>query len=80
MLKPELIALLNKYQVQLPDELSESCLRECEWTRTTGMWHDHSDTLGHGYIFVTMKVFYDPALFKSDRLRLHTGYQVYSHT
>ena len=70
MLKPELITLLNKYQVQLPDELSENCLRrrlkECERTRTIGMWHDHSDILGHGYIFVTMKVFYDPAVFKSD--------------
>ena len=64
MLKPELIALLSKYQVQLPDELSENCLRrrlkECERTQTIGMWHDHSDILGHGYIFVTIKVFYDP--------------------
>jgi hypothetical protein len=70
MTKPELMSLLNKYQVKLPNELSESCLRnrikECERTRTIGMWHDHSEILGHGYIFVTMKVFYDPAVFKTD--------------
>ena len=68
MSKPELISLLTKYQVQLPNELSENCLRnqlkESERTRTIGMWHDHSEILGRGYIFVTMKVFYDPAVFK----------------
>lgn len=27
------------------------------------IWHDHDTLFGHGYIFITVKVLYDPAVF-----------------
>lgn len=27
------------------------------------MWHDHNTIFGHGYIFITVRVLYDPAVF-----------------
>lgn len=31
--------------------------------RHLAMWHDHGTILGEGYIFITVKVIYDPAAF-----------------
>ena len=30
------------------------------------VWHDHSEILGHDYVLATVKVVYDPAIFKSE--------------
>ena len=68
--KSELMDVYAKRKLRLPSEISEDALREklkeYERTRTIGMWHDHSSILGHGYVLVTMKIFYDPAVFKED--------------
>ena len=36
-----------------------------ERIRTIMVWHDHSEILGHDYVLVTVKIIYDPAVFKS---------------
>ena len=30
------------------------------------MWQDHSTILGHGYVLITVKVFYDTAVLKTE--------------
>ena len=47
-----------------PQQLKD-ILKASERTRTIGVWHDHSTILGKGYVAVTIKVLYDPAMFKS---------------
>ena len=61
---------MPKKNIQLPSDLSEDNLRSTlatyERTRTIMAWHDHSEILGHDYALVTVKVVYDPAVFKSE--------------
>ena len=56
--------------MELPSDPSEdnlkSRLKECKRTPTFGIWHDNSEILGCGYILVSVKDFYDHAVFKSD--------------
>ncbi len=41
-------------------------VKQCQRARTLGVWHDHDTLFGHGYIMVTIQVFYDPAVFLTD--------------
>ncbi len=43
-----------------------SLVKKDQRTRTLGVWHDHDTLFGHGYILVTIQVFYDPAVFYTD--------------
>ena len=67
--KSDLLDYYQKMKLKLPSDLSEDVLSETlkkyERTRTIGIWHDHSEILGHGYVLVTMKVYYDTAVFKT---------------
>lgn len=62
----ELHEQLNK-RIQIPENSSREQLRrklcEAERTCTIAIWHDHTTCLGQGYILVTAKVLYDPAVF-----------------
>ncbi len=66
--KPELLEIHNQYKIKLPSDLSDESpranLKCCERTRTIGIWHDHSSILGRGYVLLTAKTLYDPAVFK----------------
>ncbi len=67
--KSELLDIYRCHNIKLPTDLSEESLRanlkQCERTRTVGIWHDHSSILGRGYILLTAKILYDPAVFRS---------------
>ena len=67
--KTELLEYYAKHNIQLPSNLSEDNLRLTlathERTRIIMVWHDHSEILGHDYVLVTVKIIYDPAVFKS---------------
>jgi len=39
-------------------------LCEAEFTCIIAIWHDHTSFLGQGYVLVTAKLLYDPAVFK----------------
>ncbi len=65
----EVRELLTKRKVtvtDLSDNILKDLLKKTERTRTIGFWHDHSTILGHGYVLVTVKVFYDSAVFKTE--------------
>ena len=68
--KSKLMEVYKTQKLRLPNEFSEEALRgklkEYEHTCTIGLWHNHSSILGHGYVLVTMKVFYDPAVSKDN--------------
>ena len=70
MNKSELLEFFKNHNIELPDSPTEENLRDDlaqkERTRTLGMWHDHSTILGHGYVLITVKVFYDTAVFKTE--------------
>ena len=38
-------------------------LKTLQRNRHIMIWHDHDTLFGHGYIFITVKVLYDPAVF-----------------
>lgn len=60
--------LLHK-KIPIPDDTQKSLkdlIKSSERTRTLGIWHDHSSILGRGYVLVTVKVFYDPAVFETE--------------
>ena len=38
-------------------------IKDLQRRRHLVMWHDHGTILGQGYIFITVKVLYDPAIF-----------------
>ena len=61
----ELKRTLKERNIEFHDFQSDNDLREAlpqaEWTRTLGIWHDHSTLLGFGYILVTVKVMYNTA-------------------
>ena len=67
----ELKEQMKKRNIKLTETTTEPSIREklkkSERTRTIAIWHDHSTLLGHGYILVTTKVFYDTAVFKYNR-------------
>ena len=66
-----LLELYKKLNIHLPDDFSEENLRDTlkqyERTRNIAIWHDHSTILGKGYILLTAKVLYDPAIFQSGK-------------
>lgn len=68
--KTELLDAFSSRNIELPQDLSEHNLRtklkEFERTRTLGIWHDHSSILGKGYILLTVKIFFDSAVFKQN--------------
>ena len=68
--KTELLDAFSSRNIELPQDLSEDNLRtklkEFERTRTLGIWHDHSSILGKGYIPLTVKIFFDSAVFKQN--------------
>ena len=69
MTNDDLLALYNDHKIEVPKNTSKENLishSQYERTRTIGIWHDHSTILGHGYIVVTVKVFYDNAVHKRD--------------
>lgn len=45
------------------DELRQK-ISQCQRTRHIAMWHDHATVAGQGYIVITVKVLYDPAVFR----------------
>ena len=51
---------------QIAHEDLHSTVKKCQRTRTLGLWHDHDTLFGHGYIMVTIQVYYDPAVFLSN--------------
>lgn len=51
---------------QIAREDLHSTVKKCQRTRTLGLWHDHDTLFGHGYIMVTIQVYYDPAVFLSN--------------
>ena len=63
MTKAELMEIYQQLKMQLPSDLSEDNLKsrpkECKRTPTFGIWHDHSEILGRGYILVSVKDFYE---------------------
>lgn len=70
--KSHLLELYNQHHIQLPSNLYEetlqTTLKQYERTRSIGIWHDHSTILGRGYILLTAKVLYDPAIFNSSSI------------
>ncbi len=64
----ELHQLLASKRVTAPidstDNQLNKLIKRIERTRTIACWHDHSTILGKGYVLVTTKVVYDPAVFK----------------
>lgn len=71
MTTDDLLKIYNECKIDIPENVSKdnliAQLSQCECTRTIGIWHDHSTILGHGYIVVTVKEFYDSAVYKRDR-------------
>lgn len=68
--KEEMLKMYRQRNIGLPNTLSEvlrNTLKKYERTRTVALWHDHSTILGRGYILLTAKIMYDPALFKSNQ-------------
>ncbi len=67
----ELQQLLVSKRITVPIDSTENQLKELikriERTRTIACWHDHSTILGKGYVLVTTKVVYDPAVFKAQQ-------------
>lgn len=65
--KQALLQILKTRYISLPNDLStetlQTKLKQAERTRTLGIWHDHSSILGRGYILITVKVFFDSAIF-----------------
>lgn len=41
-------------------------LSQHKFLHTIGIWHDHSTIPGHEYIVVTVKAFYNSAVYKHD--------------
>jgi len=70
MSRSALIAILERGNAGYSDRSSDVELREkvakLERKRTIGIWHDHATVLGHGYVLITAKVFYDPIVFKTE--------------
>jgi len=70
MSRSALIAILERRNAGYSDRSSDVELREkvakLERKRTIGIWHDHATVLGHGYVLITAKVFYDPIVFKTE--------------
>ncbi len=64
----ELRTLLLSKRIPLPEDNTslKELIKSSERTRTLGLWHDHSSILGRGYVLVTVKVFYDPAVFETE--------------
>ena len=69
--KEQILEIYKQRNIELPNELSEevlcNALRKYERTRTIAVWHDHATILGRGYILLTAKIMYDPAVFKSNQ-------------
>ena len=75
--KSHLLELYKQHHIQLLSNLSEetlqSTLKQYDRTRSIALWHDHSTILGRGYILLTVKVLYGPAVFNSSSNHKCTG-------
>jgi len=46
-----------------PPDVLQVQIKTLQRSRHFCMWHDHDTIFGHGYIFITVRVLYDPAVF-----------------
>ena len=63
--KDECVKWLHNLHEQTSDDEVEmkNRIKTLQRNRHIMIWHDHDTLFGHGYIFITVKVLYDPAVF-----------------
>ena len=67
MSRADAIEILKRFHEAVDDSENIMHIRhrikDLQRRRHLVMWHDHGTILGQGYIFITVKVLYDPAIF-----------------